>query len=436
MPKDNLNINFNVGDPLFMATFKGLLSSKWGYKGYSTRPDFVKQRLDVTSDNTFTYQGTGRFKLPKRAAVLKNIAARWVAGALVPNDPGTQPAPSPSLALSEPRFVNWAAYAALARSELFYGTKSLHTILPMQLFVQNNLYERRKDIAALGEMAGGDLSGGATGPGDSREFRAAQASGQLFTVPIPFYFTELTDKAIHTEGLGYQLEVQITLDAFLNLVDVSTPAANTPTGGGITNFVLHCEYIHIDDMERNWHINRTLDDVGIVKLFRDVQYQPRETITGTPTQYRMALRNLYGPCYELRWFLRDPLDVDGQLTGRKDYFNFLPFAYGATVGLENWLVEASGTRIIEPMDQQWNLFKENAEQHSADSGRYIFGGTFTYDTEDMRNATGHKTLAGTPNPTLEVNFGGACPASLIIDAMAFQYNNMHEKRGDIQKMLN
>ena len=431
--KSGMTINFSTADPLFISVFKELSDSKHGYKSYSTLPDFAKQEIEVSPENTVNDGMTGRWVLPKRAAILSSVAARWRVGALVPNDPATQPAPSPSLALSEPRFVNFAGYRTLERTECRLGPTILHRIDHEQLFIQSQLYDEEAQIIAKNEMAGGDLTNGATGPGDSREARATGT--QKFTVNLPFWFDELDDKGCHIEGLGDLLEFHVNFARFLDVVDVSTVGANQPTGGAITDAVLRFGLIHISDKERNYHVQTTRIDDGVLMLFHEFKYQPAQAVP-TAVESRFPMRNLRGPTYELRWVLQDTRDVSGDLTGRKDWYNYLSFAQGVAPGDESWRMEAgTGQEIVERMDHQWNIFMENSKSHSNHPGRNIYGTSFNNDTEDRRNAVGHITINGLTNPELVINFGAAAAANQQIRIIACEYNVMSARKGDIQPMI-
>ena len=430
--KDHLNANFSTADPFFLSVFRALGDSKHGYKSYSVLPDFVKQELELAPENTPGYGLTGRWKLGKIAAICSSVALRFRLGALVPNDPATAPAPSPSLSLSEPRFVNFVGYRMAERAEVRLGPNTLHRIDFTQLFIQNQLYSEEAQVIAQNEMAAGDLAGGATGPGDSREARATRV--QKCTVNLPFWFDELDDKAVHIEGLGDTLEFNITFPRFLDVVDVSTVGANQPTGGALSDVVLRFSLIHFSDKERNYHIATTRIDDGVLMLFHEFKYQPAQAVPLT-LEMRYPLRNLRGPTYEIRWIVQNDADVEGDLTGRKDWFNYLSFALGAAPGDEFWFLESQGNQVIERMDHQWNLFAENSKSHSNHPGRNIYGYSFNNDTEDRRNAVGHLTLAGITNPEIIVNWGAVPGAGLRISAIAMEYNVMSARKGSLQTLI-
>lgn len=423
MAKELLGVNNNVTDALFQSTFEGILSSQWGYRGFRNRPDFVRQRIEIIPKNGSSTPAWGsllQFSIPKRAAILRRLSARWRTAALVPDAPD-----------DEVRFIDYAGFATMQRVTMRYGSNEIHRIEPLELYITNRLDHRRKDQEAIANLAGGDLP--ATGLlVDSRENRATAA--QDWVVHLPFHFSELPDKNIFLEGLGYELEVDIQLPQLYDVIDVTLPIAANPTGGDISRFRLEAELIHIEDYERDFHVNRTMSDTGLFHAVREFQYQAREPVPiGQKMSYRLT--NLKGACFEFRWILRDTQDVDGQLTGRKDLFNFLSFALG-TNGDEYWQIRASGIEVMSPMDEKWNIFVENRDLHSGDSGDLIYGAAFGYHPEDRRNCSGHKTWAGMTNPTLEIDFGAAnASATLIVDGISREYNAEHRIQGDLVKIF-
>lgn len=389
MSKESLGVNNNVTDAMFQTVFGNLMDSTFGYRGYKTRPDFAIHRIILTPKvgaTTPSYSSALDYEIPKRAAVLCRVSSRWNVAAL---------------AGVAPSFVDYYGFAAHKTAIMRYGSNDLQTIRPLEMYLTNRLDHRRKDQEAIAELAAGDLS---------LTERQARATGtQQITVHWPFHFSELPDKAFFTEAVGSPLEFQFRLDEFENLVNDSAAGV---TGGAISNYRLECEMVHVEDYERDYHIHRTLDDDGLIIACREHNYQPNLIVPVNTTQIRYPLRNLKKACVEIRWVLRDRQQLTQNFDNSLDYFNFLSFALTAdNDGSEEWELDASGVEIISPMNEQWNIFVENRDRHSGDSGDRIYGASFSFYPEDKRNGTGHKTWAGMTNPELLINFGGSTAAT-------------------------
>jgi len=417
MSKETLGINNNVSDALFQTTFDDLFSSSWGYRGYKTRPDFSRQRIDITPDNTgVSYGGTLRFTIPKRAAILRRLSFAVSVAAL--GGP------------TNPRFVDFAAFRLLERTLMRYGANEIQDIRPLQHYVETRMDYRRKDQEAIARLAGGDLS--------AAERITAAAARQDWIVHIPFHFSETPDKCIFLEGLGFPIEIDITLAA---LADISTgQTATAVSGGALTNIRLVAELVHIEDYERDFHIERTLDEVGLLQSVRDFRFQPASSITAAAAVFDYPLTNLKGSCYSIRYITQDITEANSSTTGGatattddKDFFNFLTWTATAD---DTWILQASGINVVDPMTQQWNIDVENRDLHSGDPGDLIYGYDFTYQPEDKRNCTGHKTWAGMTNPTIQLRAGGAgFPANLQIIGISREYNATHTIQGDLIKVF-
>lgn len=422
MAKESLGVNNNVTDALFGSVFEGLTDSQWGYRGFKTRPDFVRQRISISPKSGSTtpgYDSTQLFEIPKRAAILRRLSLRWRTAALAQS------------AGSNVRFVDYYGFAAIRRSVLRYASNDIHEIQPMELYLTNRLDHRRKDQEAIARLAGGDLTNAE---------RATLAAGvQNWTTHLPFHFSELPDKCIYLESLGYPLEVEISLDSFVRLTDADgSPTTAQVSGGAISNFRLEAELIHLEDYERDYHVGRTLSDQGLVMAVREHRYQPAEAITSSVQDYTYRLTNLKGACYEIRWVIQSTLDTAGSAySGRKDYFNFVDFSTigSGTAGDEYWYLDASGIEIVSRTDAQWNIEVENRDLHSGDSGDAIYGQAFGFHPEDRRNCTGHKTWAGMTNPAIVLRFNGNTPSNLQITAISREYNAQHNIQGEIVKLF-
>lgn len=425
MAKESLGVNNNVSDALFQSVFEGLADSQWGYRSFKTRPDFTRQKIVInpkSGSTTPSYNSTQQFEIPKRAAILRRLSVRWRAASLGATGSAT-----------DPRFVDYVGFALLERSLLRYASNEIHRIEPLELYITNRLDHRRKDQEAVARLAGGDLSAGQ---------RATLAGApQNFTVHLPFHFSELPDKCVFLEALGHPLEVDIKLRDFSDVVDAdSAGSPSEVNGGAISNFRLEAEIIHIEDYERDYHVQRTLDDTGLIMSVREHNYQPRVTVPTAVQDFTYRLTNLKHSCYEIRWVLTRNAETDGQVTGSKDYFNFYdfslpPFGLASAAGDENWRLDASGIEIISPIDSQWNIEVENRDLHSGDSGDAIYGQAFGFHPEDRRNCTGHKTWAGMTNPAIIYRFNTNTPAGYSVQAISREYNALHSIQGDLVKIF-
>ena len=417
MSKETLGINNNVSDALFQTTFDDLFSSPWGYRGYKTRPDFSRQRIDITPDNTgVTYGGVIRFTIPKRAAILRRLSFACTTAALS----------GPTL----PRFVDFAPFRLLEKTLMRYGSNEIQDIRPLQHYIEMRHDYRRKDQEAIARLAAGDLS--------AAERIALATARQDWLVHIPFHFSETPDKCIFLEGLGFPIEIDITTSS---LADITTGSSATAVAGGaLTNVRLVAELIHIEDYERDFHIERSLDEVGLLQAVRDFRYQPALAVTAAAATFDYPLTNLKGSCYEVRFVCQTVTEATSSTTGGatattddKDFFNFVTWTATAD---DTWILQASGINVIDPMTEQWNVNVENRDLHSGDPGDLIYGQAFTYQPEDKRNCTGHKTWAGMTNPTIQIRAGGSgFPSGIQILGISREYNATHTIQGDLIKVF-
>ncbi len=150
------------------------------------------------------------------------------------------------------------------------------------------------------------------------DLRTWSGQVQRFYIPITFWFTNTYNNALPLVAL-YQHEVQIefTFRKFVDMVVNSTglpvddPVSPAIDGGAISVIQLMCEYVFLENNERNFFARGTHK-----YMIEQVQFVGATSVTSGISQLSVDL-HFNHPTAELVWVFRDTDNL-----ASKDYFNF------------------------------------------------------------------------------------------------------------------
>ena len=412
MSADLKNTKFGVQDAVFIADFGGLGTTAFGEKGQGKLANFARQIIFVDPNATALAFGSNvRFVIPKRQVFVGPTHLKVTFSAV-------------SGAHLNGRLVEYAGMRMANTMQLRYSTNTLQTIQWQLLHLlyalrQNNEKQAVTDFLTKGSTAGGTWGSGAAG----QAARAALATAaQTLWCDIPFMYTRHPSKYMLTEALAHEVEVDWQMPTLAQMTQSDNAVIPTFT---VSAAQLRLRCFHTEDVERDFHIDRTLQDTGVVSACTDFEYILTATPTGTGTQRQVSLESLRGATTEIRFVIRNAADLATPGTNA-----YLPFTYQQ---LLNWQIDAAGgLAVVRNLNHAENIFIENGFCHTAEPLWNVYGMATALDPEDELNATGEDNYGNFTTATLTMNFT-ADPGSILVDVIAITKNTWQEVKGDYVK---
>ena len=359
------------------------------------------QYISPNSNSAATFNSKATFKYGKRQNFVGRTYLMWTAGALS--------------GATNPRFVNYAGFRSVGKVESLYQSKDLqilhwNVMHPFHKLLDN--FERQTGVETL---VGGGL--------DEASRITAAGGSQTFIIKLPLFYTWHPSKFVLTDALSHEMELDWTIPSLGELTQSDN--AVTPTGS-ISDVKLRIDTYHVDEIERDYHIDRTLTDTGIIFYAPDYEYLLDQTPDGSGTSRTLNIQGLRGSVYDFRFVIRDPTNVTSPGTADN-----LPTTYVDGAFLNRWRVtQSDGSEIINWTSSTENIFLENTEYHSAVPGTAIYGVPLCFDPEDYLNSTNHDSFSNFSIPTVEFEFSSD-PGSIVIDIFTMSRNTWQIVKGDI-----
>lgn len=204
---------------------------------------------------------------------------------------------------------------------------------------------------------------------------------QRIYTPISFWFTDDYAQALPLVGL-YQHDVRIEFQ-FKALAALTIPATGvtyinaSEIGAGITNLVLVCEYVFLENNERNYFAR------GSHKyMITQLQYSGLTSVTSSNTTANVTV-NFNHPTQELIWVFRDVANVTAPIL---EYFDFAGLAVDGLVEgdtfLTNRLLLNSSERYA-PRDPHYFRQVTTKRVHSRIPNKHIYVYSFALHPEQI-----------------------------------------------------
>lgn len=401
MGKEKLNTKFNIQDPLHIADWNPF-TSVFGYKDYHKVSNWVVEYQDLAPDsNNLGWGGNVTFHIPKRSTLLGPVQLKAVLSAVTPVGGGTA------------RLVDYAGFRMYEHINARYGSNPLQRLDWRIMWVLHKLYKSRSKRDAENALVGGNLS--------VSERQALALSTQSFITDLPFFWTHHPSLFLTLDALSHPLEIIVTLSDMAAVGQGTSGTAPTIT---VNDIKLKCRMLHVEDEERDYLIDRCLEGAGVVKAIRDFETQYNNIIAGGSTSFDIGLTNLRGVVTEFRYFVQNYIDNNSAGTVNNNPFN--------TIKVASWEIKAAGLQVVDPMTDTENRHLFNAQEHSGDTGVYIYGESNAIDVEDWLNSTGHDNYGGFTQPKITVNFASD-PGQCVMHVIAVTANTTQESKGDVIK---
>jgi hypothetical protein len=400
MPRELLNTKFQVQDSVHIAPFHPE-TSIFGYKEPHRHPNFIVEPIEFSPTSDARLAATSRFQITKQQALLGPLYVKTTISALTANGGGTA------------RLVDFGGFRLINKFTVKYGSNTIQTLDWRILHVWFRSWKNDEKMDFLAGLVAGDLT--------AAERETLGASAQVLYTPIPTYWVHHPMLWENTEALSHHLDIEVEYSTGSAASQGTSGTAPTFT---ITASVLRCYIAHVEDDERDHHVNQHFTDVGVVRSIRDFSTQYDNVLTSGSTSYVVRLTHLKGPIWGFRFVLREKTAIqsDGTTTNQ-------PFTYQSLV---SWKLDAAGVAIW-PLTTHTDNMLDNDIHQSSHTGELIYGYYRTLDAENRLDSMGHDSWDGYTNPQLTLTFSGALAADYIVDVIAFTYNTVQAAKGDLQK---
>ena len=401
MSADKKNTAYALQDSVFKSDFSGLNKTPFGDKGMGKIANNVRQVQFKTPDSnsSATFGSKAIFKMGKRQNFIGCTHLVWTISAL-------------GGAATSPRLVDFAGYRSIGKMVFFYQQKDIQTLWWNTFHPFHELEMDTEDAAAVEFLVLGGIS-------QANRVTAATAP-QTAYVKLPFFYTGHPSKYLLSDALSHEPEIEWDIPSLGDLTQSDN--ATTPTGT-ISDIKLRIETYHVDEIERDYHIDRTLTDTGVVSYFPDFEYLLNQTPSGSGTTRTLNISGIRGSVLTVRFVLRNPTNITTPGTATN-----LPTTY---VTLSRWrIVDDGGMEVTNWQTHTENLYIENNLYNSGTVGTAIYGFASSFKPEDVLNSTGHDSYSNFSQPTIEMEFASD-PGSLSIDVFTKSRNTTQMVKGDL-----
>lgn len=408
MGKEKLNQKVTALDPLFLAEFNPMdpltRASPYANNGYQKLSNFGIQRDTIAPVGVTTpLPGqTVRFQISKRQTKLGCVWLKFTVSALTPVGGG-------SAAL-----VDYAGFRFIEDLEMRYMSNLIQKLDWRRLHCRHMLKHGPNEFDAEAERAGGNLNFA------EREGRGADV--QTFEVKLPLWFTLIPGYYLTTDSLSHSIELSVRLASAGDVTQATSGQAPTFT---INSIELQAELHHTENAERNYWIDRTMSDPGMMYSFRDWQSQNNNVLTAGQTSYAIDLSQITSSVTNLMFTVKPFAAVNSPASLDNEPFLFKR--------IKRAQLRSNNTVIYDWTSESQMRTVDCIRHYIGPCGLY-YGWSAAMDPMDEINATGHDSFAGFSSPTLYIEFDSD-PGQCVVDVLCQVHNLVQQKSADMQTVF-